>query len=365
MTNEAQRDLNLDVLRASSILGVILIHIIGASFQYWRQGSPEWAIFIAIDQFFRFSVPLFVFISGFTLYSKYKDNFNFWEFYTKRAVRILPWYFVWSLIIYLYINFTVVSGFVNYPFWKLILLGKVDYHLYFVSMIVQLYLLFPVLLWLFKKTGNASIIVLFIFTVILCQIFTLDGLAIIQLPWRFYEQQQYLFSGTWIFYFVLGFALADKKSANLMLLLNKYKPVSLAVVFATLAFAIYDCFQLISTTSDTNIATRSTRIPILLYSTTFVITAFLYSDLFLKLNSKLLKPILYFASLSFLVYLTHALVIRIIGNFILPTTLISLFIFTLLVISISIFLAQLSLFFSQLIPIKKFLERSRLVAKKN
>lgn len=338
----------LDILRGFSIIGVILIHIIGGSLHFWNQGSAIWTALLATDQFFRFSVPLFVFISGYTLYSKYKSNFKYRQFYAKRVARVLPWYAIWSLIIYIYINFTVKPGFVNYPTWKLIFLGKVDYHLYFVSMIFQLYLLFPALLWIYKKLNSYIVVLLFAFEAILYLIFSLDGQQIIHLPWRFYEQQQYLFFGTWIFYFVLGFALT-RESQITNLNLKKTKIIPFLITAAFLAYSISDSLHLASTTLDTNLATRSTRVPALLYSTGFLISALLYSDLLLKMKKTLLKTLLYFADISFLVYLIHALVIRILGNFILPSSLPNLVIFTILVFSISIFLAQLSLRLANLI----------------
>lgn len=353
MANVPERLLHLDLLRSVSIFGVILIHIIGSSFHFWNRGSSTWFVFLTLDQLFRFSVPLFVFISGYTLYTKYKERFKFGDFYWRRAARVLPWYFVWSLIIYVYINLTVKPGFVNYPTWKLIFLGKVDYHLYFVSMIFQLYLLFPVLLWLYKKFRSSFIISVFVFEAILYLIFSLDGQKIIQLPWRFYEQQQYLFFGTWVFYFVLGFLLSSKQHAIAKLNLQPKKLIFIFVTIAILIYSIYDSLHLISTTADTNVATRSTRIPLLLYSTSFLISALVYSDLLLKMNKYVLKVLLYFANISFLVYLIHALVMRILGNFILPNSVPNLIVFTILVFSLSIFLAQLSQSAANIIPFHK------------
>ena len=282
MVNKSERLLELDILRGVSIIGVILLHIIGSSFHFWNQDSTVWTVFISIDQFFRFSVPLFVFISGYTLYSKYVRDFKYWDFYWRRAARVLPWYFVWSLIIFIYINSTVLPGFVNYPAWKLILLGKVDYHLYFVSMIFQLYLLFPALMWLYKKFRAKAVIGMFVLEAILYLIFTLDGQKIIQLPWRFYEQQQYLFFGTWVFYFVLGFLLSDMSFIISKLNLKTKKLMFIFITIAILAYSVYDSLRLISTTADTNVATRSTRIPVLFYTTSFIISALVYSDLLLK-----------------------------------------------------------------------------------
>lgn len=362
MNNKSERLLELDILRGVSIIGVILIHIIGSSYHFWNEGSAVWTVFISIDQFFRFSVPLFVFISGYTLYSKYAQDFKYWQFYKKRSGKVLPWYIVWSLIIYIYINFTVEPGFVNYPTWKLILLGKVDYHLYFVSMIFQLYLLFPALQWLYKKFRSNFVFTLFILEAVLYLTFSLDGLKVIHLPWRLYEQQQYLFFGTWVFYFVLGFWLSEK---NLSLAQNldfrsaqikrrfSSKFISFAFTLAILAYSIYDSLHLISLTGDTNVATRSTRIPLLLYSTSFIISALVYSDLLLKMSKHVLKILLYFAKISYLVYLIHALIMRILGNFILPNSIFNLIIFTILVFSLSIFFAQLSLWTARLLSFHK------------
>lgn len=353
-----KRLIEFDILRAIAIFGVIIIHIIGNSFHFWKEGSVTWTVFISIDQFFRVSVPLFVFISGYSLYSKYKENIKYCAFYQKRAARVLPWYFVWSLIIYIYIHLTVAKGFVDYPTWKLIFLGKVDYHLYFVSMIFQLYLLFPGLLWLYKKFRSNFVFLLFIFETILYLIFSLDGQKIIHIPWRFYEQQQYLFFGTWIFYFVFGFFLADKTSGGTKLNIIKHSFYTKRVWFflitlAILAYSIHNSLQLISSTAGTNVATRSTRIPVLLYSTSFIITTFVYSDILLKIKRNALHILLYFSKISFLVYLIHALMIRILGNFFLPNSVLNLIIFTVLVLTLSIFLAQLSLSAAGLMPLDK------------
>ncbi len=369
MTNRSERILELDILRGISIIGVILIHIIGLSFHFWQEGSAVWKVFMSLDQFFRFSVPLFVFISGYTLYSKYSSNFKIWKFYSRRITRVLPWYFFWSLIIYIYINFTVLPGFINYPTWKLILLGKVDYHLYFVSMIFQLYLLFPVILWLYKIFKSNFIIILFALEAILYIIFSLDGLKIIHLPWRFYEQQQYLFFGTWVFYFVLGFILSDKETEVAKLNSKKHTFTSIKIIFPILAFfslaySIFDSLHLVSLTADTNIATRSTRLPILLYTTSFAISALVYSDLFLKLKKILIKTLLYFANISFLVYLIHTLTIRILGNFILPNSPLNLIIFTALVFTFSIITAQLSMSAANRIPLHKLKNLRNYISKK-
>lgn len=340
MSFRSKRVVEFDILRAFAIFGVMCIHIIGVSFQFWSKGSLTWAAFLSLDQLFRFSVPFFVFISGYSLYLKYWQNFKFVDFYLRRATRILPWYFFWSLIIYIYLHLNVKPGFVDYPTWKLIFLGKVDYHLYFVSMIFQLYLLFPLLRLIFKKFSLVFVCVLFFLEALLYVIFSLDAQNLIHLPYRFYDQQQYLFFGTWIFYFVFGFVLSQKSPDRTRLRLIRFIFPILAVL--SLAYCVVDSLHIISLTSDTNIATRSTRVPILLYSVNFILSAFFYSKQLLKFPNLVLRVVLYLANLSFLVYLIHALVMRIILNFFLPNSIVNLVIFSVMVFSISVVIAQIS-----------------------
>lgn len=346
-----KRLIEFDILRAFAIFGVIMIHILGASFHYWSKGSLTWTVFLILDQLFRFSVPFFVFISGYTLFLKYHQNFKYSKFFLRRVLRIFPWYFFWGLIIYIYLHAYEQPGFVDYPTWKLILLGKIDYHLYFVSMIFQLYLIFPLLRFLFNKFSLAFVCVLFILEAILYVTFSLDAQNIIHLPFRFYDQQQYLFFGTWIFYFVFGFAISQKSPDQTRLRFIRYIFPILTGFFLT--YAVMDSLHIISVFSDTNIATRFTRIPILFFSTSFILSAFFYSKQLLKLPKFVIRVLLYLANLSFLIYLIHALVMRILTNFFLPNSVFNLIIFTVLVLTLSIFLAQLSLSAAGLMPLDK------------
>ncbi len=362
MDFKPRRLVEFDILRAFAIFGVIIIHIIGVSFHYWSKGSLTWVVFLALDQLFRFSVPFFVFISGYTLFLKYHQIFKYSRFYLKRTTRVLPWYFFWSFLIYIYLHANLPPGFIDYPTWKLILLGKVDYHLYFVSMIFQLYLLFPLLRFLFKKFSLFFVCVVFALEAILYAVFTLDAQNVMHLPFRFYDQQQYLFFGTWLFYFILGFVLSQKSPDQTRLRFIRYIFPILATCF--LIYAVLDSLHIISQFSDTNIATRFTRIPILLFATSFILSAFFYSKQLLKLPKLTIKILLYLANLSFLIYLIHALVMRILINFFLPNSVFRLIIFTGIVFSLSTLLAQLSIWGANLIPFQKLISRFGITTKK-
>lgn len=57
-------------------------------------------IFLAtyLEELVRFAVPMFVFISGFVLYNKYKSDFSMREFYQKRFTVILIPYIIFSVV---------------------------------------------------------------------------------------------------------------------------------------------------------------------------------------------------------------------------------------------------------------------------
>ena len=95
------------------------------------------------------------FISGFVLFQRYREgDFAYFPFLKKRLRQIVLPYFLWTLFYY---GLFVVRNI--YPlsfrfFLQKLLLGDLVYHLYFVVLIVQFYLLFGIFRWLFQKYSS-------------------------------------------------------------------------------------------------------------------------------------------------------------------------------------------------------------------
>ena len=138
----------LDSLRALAMLGVILIHIstpvvkiiYGKNMEYWWIGN-------IIDSTVRFSVPLFLMLSGATMLGKeYKLN----EFYKRRFNRVLVPFLFW-LVVYLIYRWMVLipkiqpHGFHTTIQWAINLFLKegVSKHFWYVYMILFIYLFVP------------------------------------------------------------------------------------------------------------------------------------------------------------------------------------------------------------------------------
>lgn len=147
----------LDLVRAICILAVITVH----STSYATVQLTESSYFILynfLNIFNQFGVPAFIAMSGFVLFYNYSDKpltkGLITSFYKKRLVSILLPYFIFSLCyfsLYLIASGSPVNKETLFEFIYKLITGKAYTHLYFIFITTQFYLLFPLLLWLFKK----------------------------------------------------------------------------------------------------------------------------------------------------------------------------------------------------------------------
>lgn len=307
-----ERQTEIDILKALAIIGVILIHVTSNSFAPYPQKSVAWYGFILLDQIMRFSVPLFVALSGYTLaISDQRRHLNPKDFYLRRAFRIIPYYLAATAIIYLYLHFIPPWSQVQnpYPLWQIIFLGRADYHLYFIPMIFQLYLAFPFIIKIFNKwpktiLAGAAIVQTMVFA-------TTTPLAqkLITLPFPWGDQQQYLFSLSWIFYFVLGISLAKNtafQTKNDKLL----KFAALTLIVTGFSLTIFESFRTLNLSENLIEATRFTRLPIILYATGAILASVLFAKNLLKLPTSIVEILGKIGLMSFSIYLIHTIAIR-------------------------------------------------------
>lgn len=136
-----------DVLRSLAILSVILMHSVSP---YIRNIDHQfWNIINLIDSMVRYSVPLFVMLSGALLLSK--KDLVIKIFIKKRFSRILLPTFLWSLI-YLYLYKDIALDFSTL---KTILNAPVYYHMWFMYMLISIYIAYP-LLWAYIQKATKS-----------------------------------------------------------------------------------------------------------------------------------------------------------------------------------------------------------------
>ncbi|TLS35601.1 acyltransferase [Pseudalkalibacillus caeni] len=144
-TNKRTYLYEIHFLRAIACLLVLLVHV--SATYYYQQGQfNDFTYFF--NQIGRFGTPIFALISGFLLfYQVRKRGFDFKKFMKSRFTKIGAPFFIWSvvylLLLYYFEGVPLMED--GKQFLIDFSLGNSFYHLYFMSIVFQFYLLFPLL----------------------------------------------------------------------------------------------------------------------------------------------------------------------------------------------------------------------------
>ncbi len=296
-------------LKAIAIFSVLLIHILSSSkpSPFVNESKFQLAA-IFFDQLARISVPLFVALSGYGLYCGYaKKKLELGTFFKRRVFKILPLYILWSGIFSALFYFVPSWGpLTQQPnlLWKIVL-GRADYHLYFVPMVFQLYVFFPLILKVFKKWPLATLLGAVFVQLLWWWIFSYGGRTVTS--WKYFAEdgEQYLWMTNWIAYFVLGMYLpkiwhwfdAHRSTAGLVLV---------GWLFSG-GYAISNALQLIQNGTDPLFALKFTRYPLFFYS----FLAILVSSYCVARAKHLTGWLVKVGKISYPLYLSHTLFLRI------------------------------------------------------
>jgi surface polysaccharide O-acyltransferase-like enzyme len=175
---------------------ILLIHVT-AAYYYFHDQQHVFST-LALNQFCRYSICLFMLISGFLLFyhnnGKKYDTRKYWRSRTSKVV--IP--FVICTIFYQCITYATVGispiFLSSQYFYQMIFLGKGFYHLWFLSVMIQFYTLFPLLqrFATSKKRWNILLVLACIIQLLFLKL----------LPHYLNWEKVYVFN--WIFYFVIG-----------------------------------------------------------------------------------------------------------------------------------------------------------------
>lgn len=150
----------IDFARFVAMLGVLAVHGSSTGVGKTPHDSFMFVIYNALNIWGKLGTATFIFLSSFVLFYTYYertlDKKLLQRFYKKRLMYIMVPYLVFSVLYYA-LKMYEVYGFENWKergshFFYLLMTGSVHAHLYFVFISVQFYLLFPLFLYIFKKS---------------------------------------------------------------------------------------------------------------------------------------------------------------------------------------------------------------------
>ena len=132
-----ERQVFFDVIKGVAIIAVVLIHV--TYLFNLTVGATNNEFFLTFfNNISRFAIAFFFICSGILL-TPIKGKSGWKDFYQRKFIRILVPYFLVSLVIFAF-NTTSITDFL-YNFVS----GKLSVPFYFVTVLIQLYLLFPLL----------------------------------------------------------------------------------------------------------------------------------------------------------------------------------------------------------------------------
>lgn len=145
-----------DIIRTIATFAVIFVHISAIAISGYTPSSLPSVITIFLNRMLKFTTPVFIYLAGSLIYESTKKRpFEYWSFLKSRGKRILIPYVIVSMMYYGLISVLKHQPLSFKMFFEQLLTGSAQYHLYFIPIIIQLYLLTPVFLWL-KKHVNLT-----------------------------------------------------------------------------------------------------------------------------------------------------------------------------------------------------------------
>jgi hypothetical protein len=147
----------IDFMRAFIMLGVLSVHTVTIFMGRIPDMTPVYMTLGALHTTMHYTRESFMFISGLVLFATYyrRENFSPLPFWYKRLTLIAVPYLVWNVI---YVLFS--TAFSSQADWSIISLWHVlmnslltgnQFYLYYVLVSIQLYIVFPVMLYWLRK----------------------------------------------------------------------------------------------------------------------------------------------------------------------------------------------------------------------
>jgi surface polysaccharide O-acyltransferase-like enzyme len=141
----------VDFYKGVSILFVVLIHVLGRFISLYHAGSLRWEVLSLLHCAVDCAVPAFILLSALLNGISLLRNNNIERFYRSRLKTILSPYILWSIIYYIFSIISSRHSFSAAHMLYLILIGKAYEHLYFLWILLQLLLIMPFLVLLYRS----------------------------------------------------------------------------------------------------------------------------------------------------------------------------------------------------------------------
>ncbi len=204
-------------------LFVVMIHILSEGIGYYEKGTVLSFLYFGFSRALTFAVPGFVISAGIKFAHKYEHStFNYFSFIKGRIIKIYIPYIIFAVIYYLY--FVYYRDFFEFDLSKLgnyLWYGSLVAPFYFVILIMQFYVLSPIIMMFYRLLPQRAGILLAAVISILAVAFLND-----------YKYSDRIFLH-YLIYWVIGCYIGSDFRTSMSRLLRLKKPLVIGGVFFT------------------------------------------------------------------------------------------------------------------------------------
>lgn len=305
-------------LNGIAILGAVLYHAAGWGFisMFWwtdqyrsvsvpnfdQLGSFSYFGLRLIEQMIIIAIPSFLFVSGyFIAFACGKESSPKWTWILTRIKYLVIPYLIWSVIM-IVINTILGESYTSIQLLNMIFTGKTIEAFYFIPLIIQLYILSPLLTRISKSKPVLLLIIAFILMVLihLGQYASMLGINYFAKPIISLILPAWLFPGN-LFWFVFGICFGFYYP-KIIEKLTKFRFLFLSIFILLIPIGMWEWEKLLSLSGRDWFPSRESIVDIF-YAFFFLLTFITFS----------FKPVIkqkwinYLGSKSFGIYLSHTL----------------------------------------------------------
>ena len=290
-----KRILYLDRLRFFAILCIILLHIISFfRWKYFNTNTSYFFILTLLDSLTRVGIPIFFMLTGALMFSKKDEEYK--EFLKKRVLKLVIAYFIFCAIYFIYNNGFNIS---IYEFLRQSTASTLEYHLWFMPVIIVIYLFIPFIKKIAINLDNKELLRMISLVFLLGN--CLVGLYAILERFNYYLLGNFCLPNLVIFtnYLFIGYYLSN----------NKVKIDIKLIILSTISIIIIPFLTILISTNEINDVFLNSLSPLVVAPSILVFTLFKNSKMkatdFDNIIVKNIDNIFY-------VYLLHVLILKII-----------------------------------------------------
>lgn len=158
--NKPPRDQSIDALKGLGILGVIVLHCFGRASR--KVTGADWWFLQEVSLMLNFCVPVFLALSA-LMYARSESKKNEgWRGVPRRFFSLAYPFYVWTGV---YLASAIFINHSKVDWYRTLVWGKAQFHLYFMVILLQVALTFPIWVWIARRFNSFWLVTGFSFGV--------------------------------------------------------------------------------------------------------------------------------------------------------------------------------------------------------